>query len=129
MSDRPDLINSELGGMSISGTDQCFKPIYLKRMFDSSGIVEMNFGQDFFVSVDPMAGGEKSDFAVVSFIIKQGIYEVCVSLLMKSVVSCKKNESFYFFMYTLNRVCFFIIAHKERLICKSSKNGYCTMWL
>ena len=29
MSDRPDLINSELGGMAVAGTDQCFKQVRL----------------------------------------------------------------------------------------------------
>ena len=73
---RPDLINSELGGMSVSGTTQCFKTAYLQRMFSPTDSCCLTFGQDFFVSVDPMAGGEKSDFAVVAFAIHRGVYQV-----------------------------------------------------
>ena len=76
MSDRPDLINSELGGMAVSGTTQCFKALYLQRMFSPADAAVLTFEQDFFVSVDPMAGGEKSDFAVVSFAIHRGVYQV-----------------------------------------------------
>lgn len=76
MSDRPDLINSELGGIAAAGTEQCFKTVYLDRMFAPGTTVDVVTGQDFFVSVDPMAGGERSDFAVVSFAIRRGVYQV-----------------------------------------------------
>ena len=76
MSDRPDLINSELGGMSVAGTDQCFKQAYLKRMFAEMAPLPVDYSHPFFVSVDPAAGGEKSDFAVISFWIHRGVYQV-----------------------------------------------------
>ena len=76
MSDRPDLINSELGGMSVAGTDQCFKQAYLKRMFAELAPLPVDYSHPFFVSVDPAAGGEKSDFAVISFWIHRGVYQV-----------------------------------------------------
>lgn len=62
--------------MAVSGTTQCFKALYLQRMFSPSDAAILTFEQDFFVSVDPMAGGEKSDFAVVSFAVHRGVYQV-----------------------------------------------------
>ena len=75
MSDRPDLINSELGGMAVAGTDQCFKQAYLKRMFADMMPLNVDYSHPFYVSVDPAAGGEKSDFAVISFWIHRGVYQ------------------------------------------------------
>lgn len=75
MSDRPDLINSELGGMAVAGTDQCFKQAYLKRMFADMIPLNVDYSHPFYVSVDPAAGGEKSDFAVISFWIHRGVYQ------------------------------------------------------
>lgn len=79
MSDRPDLIVSEMGGVAFSSVDQCFRFCDLKRMFNYD--VELNIEWDlpFFVCIDPCAGGEHSDFAVVSFIYLHGAYQVCFS--------------------------------------------------
>ena len=47
-------------------------------MFAEHNLLGIEFETRFFVAVDPAAGGEKSDFAVVSFLVYRGIYQVCV---------------------------------------------------
>ena len=76
MSDRPDLINSELGGVAIGNNDQCFKVVDLKRMFENKIYIQIPLSSCFFCTVDPCAGGENSDFALVSFMICNGIYHI-----------------------------------------------------
>jgi len=76
MSDRPDLINSEMGGVAFSSIDQCFKQNDLKRMFTITIQISIVSCTPFFVTVDPAAGGENSDFAVVSFTVAHGLYKV-----------------------------------------------------
>jgi hypothetical protein len=76
MSDRPDLINSEMGGVAFSSIDQCFKQNDLKRMFNVTIQISICSATPFFVTVDPAAGGENSDFAVVSFTVAHGLYKV-----------------------------------------------------
>jgi len=76
MSDRPDLINSEMGGVAFNSIDACFKQVDLKRMFNQSIQITIPTGNTFFVTVDPAAGGENSDFAVVSFTMLHGVYKV-----------------------------------------------------
>jgi len=76
MSDRPDLINSEMGGVAFNSIDACFKQNDLKRMFNQSIQITIPTGNIFFVTVDPAAGGENSDFAVVSFTMLHGVYKV-----------------------------------------------------
>ena len=78
MSDRPDLIESEMGGVAFSSCDQCFRQVDLKRMFEEKSIVLIPWGVHFFVTVDPAAGGEHSDFAVISFMYNNGIYQVVI---------------------------------------------------
>tara|TARA_B100001142_G_C14324097_1_gene651608 strand:+ start:1535 stop:2419 length:885 start_codon:yes stop_codon:yes gene_type:complete len=76
MSDRPDLINSELGGIAVGNNDQCFKVPDLKRMFENSIFIQIPLSASFFCTIDPCAGGEHSDFALVSFIICNGAFHV-----------------------------------------------------
>lgn len=76
MSDRPDLIVSEMGGVAFSSVDQCFRYCDLKRMFESKVQMHIECNTPFFVCVDPCAGGEHSDFAVVSFVYMYGAYQV-----------------------------------------------------
>lgn len=71
-----DLINSELGGLAVGNTDQCFKPVDLKRMFENTIYMQIALESCFFCTVDPCAGGENSDFACVSFIICHGVYHI-----------------------------------------------------
>jgi hypothetical protein len=76
MSDRPDLIESEMGGVAFSSCDQCFRQVDLKRMFDSKILLSLKIDLPFFVTVDTTGGGEHSDFAVVSFVLLHGVYQV-----------------------------------------------------
>ena len=76
MSDRPDLINSEMGGVAFNSVDQCFKQTLLKQMFEETIPLHIDFNTQFFVTIDPAAGGEHSDFAMVSFTCNHGIYKV-----------------------------------------------------
>jgi len=81
MNDRPDLINSEMGGVAFSSIDQCFKQNDLKKMFSINIQFTITSGTPFFVTVDPAAGGENSDFAIVSFTVRHGSYKVLHFLL------------------------------------------------
>ena len=76
MSDRLDLINSELGGIAIGNNDQCFRSVDLKRAFDTIPTLSIQNSIPFFITVDPAAGGEHSDFALVSFTITHGVYHI-----------------------------------------------------
>lgn len=76
MSDRADLINSELGGIAVGNNDQCFRLVDLKRMFDNVIHMDIESHVPFFVTIDPCAGGEHSDFAMVSFVVSHGVYQV-----------------------------------------------------
>jgi len=75
MSDRPDLINSEMGGVAFNSIDQCFKQSLLKQMFNETIPLNIAFNTSFYVTVDPAAGGEHSDFAMVSFSYCHGIFK------------------------------------------------------
>lgn len=86
MSDRPDLIESEMGGVAFSSCDQCFRQVDLKRMFESKIVLDIQWCVPFFVTVDPTAGGEHSDFAVVSFIYEYGVYQVSCALIVCIIV-------------------------------------------
>lgn len=44
MSDRPDLIDSEMGGMAFSSIDQCFRATDLTRMFKESIPMTLKLG-------------------------------------------------------------------------------------
>jgi hypothetical protein len=86
MSDRPDLINSEMGGVAFSSIDQCFKQALLKKMFSVEIPLTIEFNTQFYVTVDPAAGGEHSDFALVSFTVSCGIYKVSVYLRLHEAI-------------------------------------------
>lgn len=76
MSDRPDLIVSEMGGVAFSSVDQCFRAVDILRMFQTATPLNIRWDSVIFVCVDPCAGGEHSDFALVSFVFTNGIYQV-----------------------------------------------------
>jgi len=89
MSDRPDLINSEMNGVAFNSVDQCFKQSLLKQMFQEIIPLRIEFSTRFFVTIDPAAGGEHSDFAMVSFTCSHGIYKVCfISAGIGCVCTC-----------------------------------------
>jgi len=81
MSDRPDLINSEMGGVACNSVDQCFKQALLKQMFEEVIPLQIDFSSRFYVTIDPAAGGEHSDFAMVSFTCNHGVYKVFIACM------------------------------------------------
>ena len=87
MSDRPDLIESEMGGVAFSSCDQCFRQVDLKRMFEEDSVMLIPWGTPFFVTIDPAAGGEHSDFAIISFVYNSGIYQVCENIKFAMFIS------------------------------------------
>lgn len=87
MSDRADLINSELGGIAVGNNDQCFRLVDLKRMFDNVIHMDIESHVPFFVTIDPCAGGEHSDFAMVSFVVSHGVYQVLGAEALQTKVS------------------------------------------
>jgi hypothetical protein len=93
MSDRPDLINSEMGGVAFSSIDQCFKQNDLKKMFTINIQFTISSGTPFFVTVDPAAGGENSDFAIVSFTVRHGLYKVLHFPIFFGVHACARREN------------------------------------
>ena len=62
-----------------------FVQVYLKRMFSTHNLLPIDYETRFFVAVDPAAGGEKSDFAVVSFLVFRGIYQV---IMFRIFINC-----------------------------------------
>ena len=76
MSDRPDLINSEMSGVAFSSVDQCFRPPDLKRMFLTPCPIYIPVGTQLITCIDPCAGGEHSDFALVTMVHENGIFQV-----------------------------------------------------
>jgi hypothetical protein len=82
-----DLINSELGGIAVGNNDQCFRLVDLKRMFNNTIHMEMESGVPFFITIDPCAGGEHSDFAMVSFVVSHGVYQVLGAEALQTKVS------------------------------------------
>jgi len=98
MSDRPDLINSEMGGVAFNSVDQCFKQSLLKQMFNETIPLNIEFNTRFFVTVDPAAGGEHSDFAMVSFTYCHGIFKVISC-------ACKRGKEIRRVLKVYNFVC------------------------
>jgi hypothetical protein len=71
MSDRPDLIESELSGLAFDSLQQCFRPGDIEAMFTIEPMPPL-LHNDIFVVVDPAGGGPHSDYAVVSFQRQRG---------------------------------------------------------
>jgi hypothetical protein len=66
MSDRPDLIESELSGLAFDSLQQCFRPGDIEAMFTIEPMPPV-LHNEIFIIVDPAAGGPHSDYALVSF--------------------------------------------------------------
>ena len=88
-----DLINSELGGIAVGNNDQCFRLVDLKRMFNNTIHMEMESGVPFFITIDPCAGGEHSDFAMVSFVVSHGVYQVLGAEALQSLKSSSDQKN------------------------------------
>ena len=79
MSEHPDLINSEMGGVAGNSVDKYLKQSRLKQMFKKTIPIRIEFNTPFFVTVDLAASGEHSDFAMVLFSYNHGIFKVILS--------------------------------------------------
>lgn len=75
MSDRPDLIQSELSGLAFDSLQQCFRPADIESMLEMEP-PPIVWGAKVYVVIDPAAGGPQSDFAILSFTREKGIITV-----------------------------------------------------
>ena len=66
MSDRPDLIESELSGLAFDSLQQCFRPGDIDAMFTLEPMQPL-LHNEIFIVVDPAGGGPHSDYALISF--------------------------------------------------------------
>lgn len=94
MSDRPDLIESELSGLAFDALHQCFKTEDIDVLF-SMKPPEIVWNQSVFIVIDPAAGGPQSDFAFVTIVRQKGIITVCASIvyafMYKSLQACTSS--------------------------------------
>lgn len=77
MSDRPDLIQSELAGLAFDALQQCFRAADIDAVMNSSITVPFEWKQTIYMVIDPAAGGPQSDFALLTFTKNKGIVTVC----------------------------------------------------
>ena len=75
MSDRPDLIQSELSGLAFDSLQQIFKSSLLNTMFTAPAATPP-LNETIHVVIDPAAGGPSSDYAMLTITRIQGIITV-----------------------------------------------------
>jgi len=75
MQDRPDLIQSELAGLSFDSTQELFSATHLDGMFNMVGPLPP-INAEIFIVCDPSAGGPGSDYAILSVTRHQGVIMV-----------------------------------------------------
>lgn len=75
MSDRPDLIQSELAGLAFDALQQCFRASDIDALMISEP-PPFTWAQKIYIVIDPAAGGPQSDFALVSFYRQKGLFVV-----------------------------------------------------
>jgi hypothetical protein len=83
MSDRPDLIQSELAGLAFDALQQCFRAVDIDALMASEP-PPFVWAQKLYMIIDPAAGGPQSDFALITFYRQKGIIVVS-SLLLHSL--------------------------------------------
>jgi len=72
MSDRPDLIQSELSGLAFDALQQCFRGSDIDTFMTAPPPEKLPWCQQLFMVIDPAAGGPQSDFALITFIRLKG---------------------------------------------------------
>ena len=88
MADRPDLIQSELAGLSFDSTQELFRATHLDHMFSMVGPTPP-INTEICVFVDPAAGGPSSDYAILSVNRHQGVIMVrCSTHTGKKLTHC-----------------------------------------
>jgi len=75
MSDRPDLIQSELSGMAFDSLQVVFRSTDVEIMFTQEPPAP-TLNADCYIFIDPAAGGPQSDYAVLSFQRVKGLITV-----------------------------------------------------
>ena len=75
MSDRPDLIQSELAGVAFDSLQQCFRSVDIEAVMTMRP-PDIEWKQPVYIIIDPAAGGPQSDFALVSITRFKGIVTV-----------------------------------------------------
>jgi hypothetical protein len=71
MSDRPDLIQSELAGLAFDALQQCFRTGDIDSLMNAPAPALM-WQQPLYMVIDPAAGGPQSDFALITFFRHRG---------------------------------------------------------
>ena len=71
MSDRPDLIESELSGLAFDSLQQCFRKADIDAIFTIEPLPPV-LHNEIIIVIDPAGGGPHSDYAVVSFQRERG---------------------------------------------------------
>ena len=71
MSDRPDLIQSELSGLAFDALQQCFRGVDIDSLMNSTPPA-IPWRLPLYMVIDPAAGGPHSDFALVTFFRSKG---------------------------------------------------------
>lgn len=76
MSDRPDLIESELSGIAANTLQSCFRGRDITTMFEQDPL-PLHYAENLILMIDPAAGGPQSDYAMVSMVRRKGMVQVC----------------------------------------------------
>ena len=84
MSDRPDLIQSELAGLAFDALQQCFRAVDIDALMVSDP-PPFVWAQKLYMIIDPAAGGPQSDFALITFYRQKGIIVVSAAAF---AISC-----------------------------------------
>jgi hypothetical protein len=75
MSDRPDLIESELSGIASNTLQSCFRGRDIATMFEQDPLPPV-YAENLVLVIDPAAGGPQSDYAMVSMVRRKGMVQV-----------------------------------------------------
>jgi hypothetical protein len=92
MSDRPDLIQSELAGLAFDALQQCFRAADIDALMVAEP-PPFAWAQRLYMIIDPAAGGPQSDFALITFYRQKGIIVVSQLRLYSSLSSRSKSSS------------------------------------
>jgi len=88
MQDRPDLIRSELAGLSFDALQQAFRKCDIDAMFETVP-PPMQLYEPIYIFVDPACGGPQSDYGILSCTRYQGVH--CV-IGLDALGGCKDPE-------------------------------------
>lgn len=86
MQDRPDLIQSELSGLSFDSLQQIFRTSDVETMFSQPAPLPL-LNDTIYIVIDPAAGGPGSDYAVISMQRCKGMVTVSFVILFYVVFS------------------------------------------